>query len=180
MLRLLDDVCAELAARGVPCALIGAGAMAAHGISRSTADLDLLCTDRAVLDPAFWARLADRGAAAEVRSGDLDDPLAGLVRIGSAGQRPVDLVVGRSAWMRAVLERAVPAAIGRASIPVATLPDLVLLKLYAGGPQDAWDVEQILLAGDQGPTIAAVERHLAGLPPEAARLWATIRRGRAP
>ena len=76
MLGLLDDVSSELGGRGVPHALIGAGALAVHGVSRSTFDLDLLATDRAVLAPAFWTPLATRGDAVDVRVGDDDDPLA--------------------------------------------------------------------------------------------------------
>lgn len=177
MLALLEQVSAELEARGVRCALIGAGALAAHGISRSTADLDLLCIDPAVLEPAFWRRLAAGGAAADVRRGDHDDPLAGVVRVTAPDQRPVDLVVGRPAWMRRALERAIPAKIGRGTVPLATKADLVLLKLYAGSPQDAWDVEQILADRDAGSIAAEVTERLADLPAEAARLWARIRQG---
>jgi len=41
----------------VPCALIGAAALAVHGISRSTFDIDLLVTDRGVLDDSLWISL---------------------------------------------------------------------------------------------------------------------------
>jgi hypothetical protein len=47
--------------------------MAAHGVSRSTFDIDFLTTDRRVLDAAMWVI----EAVVEVRPGDADDPLAG-------------------------------------------------------------------------------------------------------
>lgn len=55
---LLDDVAARLDAAGVSYALVGAGALAAHGIARATFDLDLFTTAAAVLDAGTWATLA--------------------------------------------------------------------------------------------------------------------------
>jgi hypothetical protein len=43
---------------GAPYALIGAHAMAARRYPRFTVDIDLLTTDRRVLDRAVWAGLA--------------------------------------------------------------------------------------------------------------------------
>lgn len=57
-------------------------------------------------------------------------------------------------------------------IPVALPFDLVLLKLYAGGPQDAWDIHQLL---DAVPNLAAdVEAAVASLRTECATLWRHI------
>ena len=79
-LTLLGRVRSALAEAGVPHALIGAAALALYGVSRSTYDIDLLATERSCLDQAFWAPLSASGAVLEVRKGDLDDPLAGVVR----------------------------------------------------------------------------------------------------
>jgi hypothetical protein len=57
---------------------------------------------------------------------------------------------------------------------VATASDLIALKLYAGGPQDAWDIEQLLQAGHRSRLVAAVETLLPSLPEDARRLWARI------
>lgn len=93
---LLEEVAASLDGVGVRYALVGAGALAAHGISRSTFDLDLFTTDAVALDPTTWARLAaDSRVRVDVRLGDADDPLAGVVRLATAGERDVDVVVGR-------------------------------------------------------------------------------------
>jgi hypothetical protein len=174
MLALLDDVVRELSARGVRHALIGAGAMAAHGASRSTFDLDLLVTDRSVLAAAFWARLAGLGDSVDARTGDDEDPLAGVIRIARPGSRSVDVVVGRSAWQAETLQRAEPRPLREVPIPVVTAEDLVLLKLYAGGPQDAWDIEQLLSLLDRPALVTAVERQLPRLPASAAGLWRRI------
>ena len=60
-------------------------------------------------------------------------------------------------------------------VPVASRPDLILLKLYAGGPQDAWDIEQLLACEERSAVIREVERHLEALPEECRALWARLR-----
>ena len=55
--------------------------------------------------------------------------------------------------------------------------DLVLLKLYAGGTQDLWDIRQLLISTDRAALIAEVEEDLTELPPPAAALWAVARSG---
>ena len=115
--------------------------------------------------------------AAELRRGDSDDPLAGVVRVRRSPREQVDVLVGRSPWQAGVLERAAPHTVADARVPVASRADVVLLKLYAGGPQDAWDVTE-LLAGDEGSTVAReVEQRLPALPAECRALWARIRTG---
>ncbi|MCX6546345.1 MAG: hypothetical protein NTV05_18285 [Acidobacteria bacterium] len=96
---LLEQVTAALDGVGARYALAGAGALAVHGVARSTFDLDLFTTDAAALEPATWARLgADSRVQIEVCRGDADDPLAGVVRLATAGERDIDVVVGR--WRR--------------------------------------------------------------------------------
>jgi hypothetical protein len=175
MLDLLVQVSAELAARGIAHAMIGAGALAVHGIVRSTFDLDLFSTDGGALARATWAILESRGVVVDVRVGDEADPLAGVVRLAAAGQRTVDVIVGRHPWQAAVARRASPTPIGGAAVPVAAPADLILLKLYAGGPQDAWDVQQLLAAApDAAALVEEVERGLSNLPADAVELWRRI------
>src|SRR5438093_341526 len=73
-----------------------------------------------------------------------------------------------------VLERRAPSEIEGVSVPVATAADLVLLKLYAGGPQDAWDVEQLLAGPGRAALVAEVDAALGTLPEDTRRLWARI------
>ena len=110
----------------------------------------------------------------EIRVGDADDPLAGVVRLTEADVTVVDLIVGRGAWQAAIVDRALPHTLEGIVVPVATAADLIALKLYAGGPQDAWDVEQLLPAGNRAALGAAVEALLPSLPEEAHRLWARV------
>jgi hypothetical protein len=173
-MTLLDRVSRLLDAGGIAHALIGAAALARAGVARSTLDLDLLTTDRAVLRDPFWSGLRAEGVAVEVRPGDADDPLAGVVRLEAVGDRPVDVIVGRHGWQERAVRRA-PAVAGG---PPAVSPlDLVLLKLYAGGSQDLWDVEALLHLPGADALAAQVEAELANLPVEMREGWSRVRSG---
>lgn len=148
--------------------------MAVHGIVRATADQDLLAVDDRCLRPDTWASLDSRIVDVEIRKGDLSDPLAGVVRFSEEGQRPVDLIVGKLSWQAKVLDRAAASGAPSGAIPVVRAADLILLKLYAGGPQDSWDIQQLLAAEDRESLIAEVDPLLSELPAESATLWRKI------
>jgi hypothetical protein len=174
-LTLLARVVTALEQAAVPHALIGAAALAAHGVGRSTVDVDLLAVHPSCLDSRLWDGLRNEGVFVDLRRGDADDPLGGVVRFGAGAERPVDLVVGKHAWQRSALERAEPGRFGEVALPILRAADLILLKLFAGGPQDAWDIVQVLAAGDRRALTAEVESHLAELPAEAVALWRKLR-----
>lgn len=171
---LVERVAAILDEAGVRYAVIGAAAMAVRGVGRSTRDVDLLTLSTVVLDQAWWKPLSEAGVRVSVARGDAEDPLAGVIRLDQEGERPVDVVVGRYRWQRRVLERAEPAVVGATSLPTALARDLVLLKLYAGGSQDAWDIEQLLAGPDREALIEAVAAETGDLPARCGRLWKRI------
>jgi hypothetical protein len=169
-MNLFGRTCGLLTNETVPFAAIGAAALGAHGVPRSTFDLDLMVRDARVLDPPFWS---DVGAEIDVRHGDADDPLRGVVRLEHQGERPVDVIVGRHGWQDGVLERAQTATIVGVRVPVAMPADLVLLKLFAGGVQDRWDIQQLLAVVD---VRADVDARIALLPADARQLWSELSR----
>lgn len=77
----------------IPCALIGASALAVHGTPRSTYDIDVMTTSPGVLEQSSWRPLAGHGVSVDVRVGDAADPLRGVVRLQRAGDRDVDVVL---------------------------------------------------------------------------------------
>ena len=176
-LSLLERVAATLDRAGVAYTLIGAAALAVHGVGRSTRDIDLLTLADAPLDSAWWKPLADAGVEVSAARGDADDPLAGVIRLAQQGEQPVDLVVGRHRWQQRIIERAEPASAGGTRLPAARAQDLVLLKLFAGGAQDAWDIEQLLAGPDRETLIAEVTADLNDLPARCRALWRRIVEG---
>ena len=176
---LLNEVAASLDSAGVRYALVGAGALAAHGVSRSTFDLDLFTTDAAALNSATWTTLsADARVHVDIRRGDAEDPLLGVVRLAAAGERDIDVVVGRMPWQTDAVTRSRPIEIAGLTLPVIGAADLVLLKLYAGGSQDFWDIEQLLAGDDRPSLVREVETRIGLLPRECGRAWARIVGGR--
>jgi hypothetical protein len=172
-MNLLEEISSTLQAAGIRHALIGAVALAAYGVNRASVDLDLFVADTSCLRPDLWADLQSRGVAVQVRKGDLTDPLAGVVRFQAPDETPIDVVVGKFVWQTRLLERAEP--IG--GILVVRAADLVLLKLYAGGLQDAWDVQQLLARPFRGDLVREVESHLSDLPARCQSLWKKILQG---
>jgi len=150
--------------------------MAVHCAPRGTRDVDLLAVATECLNPETWQPLETQGIAVDVRRGGADDPLAGVVRFSSTDVDPLDLIVGRAPWQEAMLARAREAVVSGVAVPVVTAADLIVLKLYAGGPQDAWDIEQLLAAaGDRGALVADVDGRVGPLSPRSMELWQRIR-----
>ena len=176
-MTLLARVVGRLKERGIPCALIGAEALALRGVSRATADRDLLTTSREALLPALWQELGEVGVRFDIRRGDADDPLAGVVRFTADAERPVDLIVGRQEWQTRILQRSPQLDLGDIAVGVPVAADLVLLKLFAGGPQDAWDISQLLTGRDSAALVAEVSSRLGDLPTDCRQLWDRILSG---
>ncbi len=179
-MSLLDRVAAILDGAGARYAMIGASAMAAHGVARSTHDIDLLTLANRCLDPVLWTPLAEAGVTVSVNRGDGADPLAGVIRFQEAGKRPVDLVVGRHRWQVRMLERAEPAVVHGSRVPAVQARDLIALKLFAGGAQDAWDVVQLLAGSNRETLIGEVSADVDDLPAHCRSLWERILTEAAP
>lgn len=157
---------------GIAFCLIGGLALAAWGVGRFTADVDLLSVDPRVLDHTCWVRGGFPGAT--IRIGDHEDPLGGVVRLDC--DPPHDVILGKGHAARTALERRVEGA--GLPCPVADPLGLILLKLEAGAPQDAYDVLSLLAAGRALGILALeteVEGHLPLLSPEARQVWSRLR-----
>lgn len=82
-------------------------------------------------------------------------------------QPRIDVVVGKQPWQA----RAEPIA---GSPPIVLARDLVLLKLYAGGAQDLWDVRELLALEDAASLRAAVTADIATLSKPLQERWAAL------
>jgi hypothetical protein len=167
----VEPVVRVLQSIGAPHALIGGHAMAVRGYPRFTIDVDLLTSDARVLDPAMWAGLESAGASIDVRRGDTDDPLAGVVHILLADGTDVDLVVAKWTWESEVIDRAEPMSVAGISIPVPRTGDLVLLKLAAGGFIDLQDAAALLALDGAQDVVRDVETHIDQVRPDVRLLW---------
>jgi predicted nucleotidyltransferase len=177
-MTLLGDVVAVLERAKIDHALIGAAAMAVHGVSRATADVDLFTVDEGALRQELWKELEREGDEIRLLRGDFEDPLAGSVRLSRGRDEMVDVVIGRYRWQAEIVESSVPMSIGGVTVKVAGPAGLVLLKLYAGGPKDAWDIHALLESHDlSGDIKSEVSRAVSQLPVESRQLWARLLEG---
>lgn len=175
---MILDVVPTVAARLQSHAVIGAYALAARGYIRHTSDFDLLTTDRSALTTAKWADLTDRGVHVDIRRGDRDDPLGGVVRIQS-DTFSIDVVVAKYKWQQMVIDRAEEMAIAGTRLRVPLTRDLVLLKLFAGGYGDLHDIDRLLATDRRPELITDVTDALRDLPPEMNERWQKLLRDRA-
>lgn len=154
----LAECVAEAAERlGIETALIGAMALAANGYVRATADVDIATTvdPRAELH-SLQQVLRDLGFCTDLNMPDDEDVLGGVLRVWRQEDedgRPLDLVEvvnfnnpyrPRPNPAAAAIKNAVPLD-ERTILKYVRLPDLVALKLYAGGRQDLADIGELPL-----------------------------------
>ncbi len=150
-LAVAEAVAAECAQAGVECAVIGAMALAAHKYPRATEDFDLATNVNPFRQlAAIAAALRTRGYEVELVTPDAEDPLGGVLNITGSDFGLVQVVnyenpfSGRPTPGLAAIQRATAGGLGSSTLRVVTLPDLVALKLYAGGPKSRADITELL------------------------------------
>lgn len=139
-----------------------------------TVDYDFLTTDRRVLQRDIWKRLEEGGATVDPRTGDFDDPLAGVVHIRLVAGAEVDVVVAKWKWEQGVIDRAERLDVGGVHVPVPRTSDLILLKLSAGGVLDLQDVVVLLAVANRERLVREVEDNISNLSAEAVDAWRRI------
>lgn len=123
-------------------ALIGGFAVSAWGVARATQDIDLAVALGTSEPQALATHL---GATYE--PGGIDDPLRGVFRLSMKceGQEvPVQLIVLPSKWAAIAFNQIKMLKVLGCSVPVVNWQALVLLKLFAGGPIDLQDAQNIV------------------------------------
>jgi len=151
-LELAEQVAAAARSLGFETALIGAAALAVHGYTRGTEDIDLACA----VNPEGLGRLErmliDAGLQTRLNYPDDDDPLSGMLTVWATEDADgvpvgtVDLVnfpQSSHTPACAAIERAEP--LPGSALRCVGIADLIALKLYAGGLVDHADIVQLLL-----------------------------------
>lgn len=140
---------AELERKGIEPLLIGAAALAAHGYARSTEDIDFGVAIPTAEFRELFLHLERSGFRGRLNEADGADPLGGVVTLEEAQSRPVQIInfdnspaggfpaLVRSAEQRAAKLEGLPGKL-------VTPEDLVLFKLYAGGPKSHLDIVELL------------------------------------
>jgi hypothetical protein len=61
------------------------------------------------------------------------------------------------------------------NLPIVTVEDLILLKLYAGGIQDRWDIQQLLTSASATVVVPDIDARMSRLPERCQELWRQLR-----
>ncbi len=141
-----ERIASLLLAKGLPVVVIGAAALAAHRYVRATRDVDLGVDADAGKMRGLLDLLRAAGYTAEFHEPDADDPLGGVIDVSGAfglvqivnfGNRfPAairDALAGEDIRMR-------PGG----ALRIMPIPQLVALKLYAGGWKSLADIVELL------------------------------------
>jgi predicted nucleotidyltransferase len=146
ILRAAEQVADILKQQQVEAVVIGAVALAAHNYVRHTRDIDLgVSTDPATLRRVLNA-LREAGFTAELHEPDGADPLGGVIDI--SGNFGLLQIVNFGGRFPVVIEDALRSATmvvrPGSSLKLVPLPQLVALKLYAGGVKSKADILELL------------------------------------
>lgn len=123
-------------------ALIGGFTVAAGGVPRATHDLDFALALGSG-DPAALSH----HLGAEFQSGNADDPLRGVfqtTKMIDGVSIPIQLILLPAVWNAMIFRGIETLSVFGCAVSVVSWPSLILLKLYASGPQDFLDIQQIL------------------------------------
>jgi len=130
-------------------ALIGGFAVSAWGVPRATHDVDFALA----LGSSDSAALS-RFLHAEFQPGEPNDPLRGVFRTNVTVDDlsvPIQLVLLPPAWNALLFQRMTSLPVFGCTVRVVSWQALILMKLYAAGPQDLLDAQQILAVRQPTP-----------------------------
>lgn len=151
-LEVAEHVSDIIAGNNEKCFVIGASALAAHGYSRQSVDLDLATHmhPQEVL-PRLGNSIRESGFAVEVILPDSDDPLGGVINITGPDFDTVQVINFNNPWRRAAVHRLVGQALSElqmipSELQVISAELLIVLKLYAGDLQSLSDIRKLLEA----------------------------------
>ena len=146
---LLLDAVDFLNRENVPYAVVGAMAASVHGVVRASMDADavLSLTTRALAEVERQFRAAE--FRTELRLGDADDPIAGVLELSDELGNRVDLLVGLRGLEAAAFSRVLEVPFQGERLRIIGREDFIAMKLFAHGPQDVADAEfAVAAAGD--------------------------------
>jgi predicted nucleotidyltransferase len=141
---LMADVAELLAEQGVRYAVIGAMAAAAHGVVRASLGADAVVALQVQEARVLRQSLIEAGYQAQLRVGDVDDPIPALIEVRDGHGNRVDLLIGLRGMDPEALSRARQVSFAGATLEIAGREDFVAMKAFAGGPVDLADARAVM------------------------------------
>ena len=147
LLRAAEDVIGILRRHRVDAVVIGATALAAYHYVRQTEDVDLGVNADLTTLRTITNALRKAGYTAELREPDGQDPLGGVVDV--SGPFGLLQIISFANRFPAVIDDALRSsrlAVRQGSpLRLVPIPQLIALKLYAGGYKSKADIVELLI-----------------------------------
>jgi hypothetical protein len=151
---LLADLAAALTDAGVPWYLFGAQAAILHGSARLTADVDVTVRlAESMSHGALATQIERHGFERRIADRAFVERTQVIPFVHRATSLPLDVVVAGPGIEDQFFERVVTRDIEGVGVRLASVEDVVVMKVLAGRPKDLDDVHAILCA--QGGTLDA-------------------------
>jgi predicted nucleotidyltransferase len=141
---LMADVADLLAEQGVRYAVIGAMAAAVHGVVRASLDADAVVALQVREAQALRQSLVEEGYEAALRTGDVDDPIPGLLEIKDSHGNRVDLLLGLRGMDPELMSRTRQVRLAETILEIVGREDFIAMKAFAGGPVDLADARAVI------------------------------------
>ena len=137
--------------------------MSSWGAVRATADLDfwvVLFQDTSLEDVA--QEIKRISSVCEIRRGDSDDPVPALIDSVIEGVS-VQFILAIREWEKEFIESSIDVDIENSSVSILGLEELIILKIWAGGPQDLYDAKRLLAFNPDRERVAKRARQIGVL-----------------
>jgi hypothetical protein len=149
--QLLADVASVLTTHGIDYAVIGALAVAVHGVVRASVDADAVVAAAVPQLRELKSKLIAGNLSVDFRTGGVDDPIDAMMIVTDRYGNRVDLLAGIQGLDGGVYQRSItlqPSGMPTA-LKIVGREDLIAMKVAAGSPKDLMDAEScIAVAGD--------------------------------
>jgi hypothetical protein len=126
--------------------VIDALAASLHGAGRASLDADLVVSSNVTDGTRINEALKQAGLTTEIRRGDLEDPIPGLVRVSDSFGNQVDVLLGIRGLDLKAFSRTVEVPLEGTRLRFVGREDFIAMKVAAGGPVDLLDAENAIAA----------------------------------
>jgi hypothetical protein len=147
---LFLDVVEILQRERVDYAVIGAFALAAHGVVRGTTAVHAVLETSPRRLANLQAVFDGAGYHSGLRRGDSEDPIPAMLVLRDVYDNQVELLGGLRGMDPGVFSRTMEVPLLGAHLRIVAREDFIAMKCFAGGPQDLLDARSVYL-GAQGP-----------------------------
>lgn len=144
--KLLLDVVEILRREKIDYAVIGAMAASVHGAVRASLDADAVLSLALEQLRELENKFKTAGLNTQLRQGEINDPIAALLKISDVFENRVDLLIGLRGLEPTAFARAIDVPYLDTFLRVIGREDFIAMKLFAGGPLDIDDARRTIAA----------------------------------